>query len=99
VMPSRYENFSNAILEAVACGVPFVASDVAGNRILAKALGGFLCKDDSVYSLETSLKQIIDNSGDLHGSAFSGVEYVRRNYSWAKSAERLEQIFQSLVGC
>ena len=36
VMPSRYENYSNAALEALACGMPFLASGVGGNQSLAE---------------------------------------------------------------
>ena len=95
VMPSRYENFSNAILEALACGVPFLASDIGGNRILAKAVGGFLFQEGSVHSLTMSLQQIIENCQELKAQELFRAEYVRRNYDWAASAECLESIIRS----
>jgi glycosyltransferase involved in cell wall biosynthesis len=98
VMPSRYENFSNAILEALACGVPFLASNVGGNRILAKAVGGSLCKVNSVHSLTVSLRHIIESSQDIKSQGLFGAEYVRRKYSWAASAECLEQIIAARMG-
>jgi glycosyltransferase involved in cell wall biosynthesis len=98
VMPSRYENFSNAILEALACGVPFLASDVGGNRTLAKAVGGFLFQKESADSLAISLRQIIENPGELKGQGLLGAEYVRQRYTWAASAKCLEHILTSRLG-
>jgi glycosyltransferase involved in cell wall biosynthesis len=98
VMPSRYENFSNAILEALACGVPFLSSDVGGNRILAKAVGGFLFQENSVHSLAKSLRQIGGPSLELKAQGLFGAEYVRRKYTWAASAECLEYIIRSRLG-
>ena len=95
VMPSRYENFSNAILEALACGVPFLASDVGGNRVLAKAVGGFLFSESSVPSLAMSLHQIIENCQELRAQESLRAEHVRRNYSWTVTAECLESIIRS----
>jgi glycosyltransferase involved in cell wall biosynthesis len=98
VMPSRYENFSNAILEALACGVPFLASDVGGNRILAKAVGGFLFQENSVHSLTMSLRQISESSQEMIAQGLFGAEYVRRKYTWVASAECLEHIITSRLG-
>jgi glycosyltransferase involved in cell wall biosynthesis len=91
VMPSRYETMSNALLEAQACGVPFLASDIAGNRIIAKAGGGWLFGANCADSLGKSLR-------DIMGNRILGAEHVRRHYSWGASAERLERIFASRLG-
>jgi glycosyltransferase involved in cell wall biosynthesis len=98
VMPSRYENFSNAILEAIACGVPFLASDVGGNRTLAKAVGGYLFEKESVESLVMSLRNLMDDSSQLKGHGLSGCEQVRRQYTWEASADCLDQIIRSRLG-
>jgi glycosyltransferase involved in cell wall biosynthesis len=98
VMPSRYENFSNAIIEALACGVPFLGSDVGGNKILAKDVGGCLFDANSADSLEMSLRQINESSQDMKEQGLLGAEYVRRKYTWAATAECLEHIIRSRLG-
>jgi D-inositol-3-phosphate glycosyltransferase len=98
VMPSRYENFSNAIIEAMACGVPFLASDVGGNRMVAKTGAGWLFEPESVSSLATYLSKLLKNRSDLKARGKVGVDYVQNHHSWAATAERLEQIFASHLG-
>ena len=61
VMPSRYENYSNAVLEALACGVPFLGSDIGGNRRLVETEGGWLFAQGSVDSLAQTLCSIAEN--------------------------------------
>jgi len=93
VMPSRYENFSNAILEAMACGVSFLAADVGGNRILVKTGAGRLFETESVSSLAACLRRILTCDSELKTRGQLGFSYVQNHYSWSATAERLEQIF------
>jgi glycosyltransferase involved in cell wall biosynthesis len=98
VMPSRYENFSNAILEGLACGIPFLASDIGGNRILAETGAGWLFESESVSSLGARLRSIIGNPPEMKACGELGSCYARERYNWAASAECLERIIASRLG-
>jgi glycosyltransferase involved in cell wall biosynthesis len=97
VMPSRYENYSNAALEALACGVPFLGSDVPGNRRVAETKGGWLFVQGSVDSLVQAISSIAKNPSLAKERGALGEEQVRQKYSWETSAKRLEDILHSCL--
>jgi glycosyltransferase involved in cell wall biosynthesis len=98
IMPSRYENFSNSLLEAMACGIPFLATEVGGNRIMAETGAGWLFESGSVSALVAHLMEIAKNRCELKRRGKLGFNYVHSHHSWAAAAERLEQIFVARVG-
>ena len=98
VMPSRYENFSNSLLEAMACGVPCLASDIGGNRSLAEVGTGWLFKPESASALSACLRSRIENCSEMKIRGTHGARYIRERYSWEASAERLEGIIASRLG-
>jgi glycosyltransferase involved in cell wall biosynthesis len=95
VMPSRYENCSNAVLEALACGVPFLGSDVEGNRRLVETEGGWLFPHGSAESLAHILHSLSEDPCITRDQNVAKAERVRRCYSWEVSAKQLEDIFLS----
>jgi len=96
VMPSRYENFSNAMLEAMSCRIPFVASDIGGNRILAAANAGWLFEPGSVSSLVECIRNALADTSELKARGASACHYARKCCSWNVSAAHLEAIIASL---
>jgi len=92
VMPSRYENYSNALLEGLACGVPFVGSDVGGNRMLCETGSGWLFSAASSESLAAVLQIALAERGELARRGSNGRVHVEDRYSWVATAQRLEEI-------
>jgi glycosyltransferase involved in cell wall biosynthesis len=97
VMPSRYENYSNAVLEALSCGVPFLASNVGGNRSLVESKGGWLFSPSSADSLAESLRAIARDPSLARNHGALGREKVKQTHDWNATAMRLEAIFRSCV--
>jgi len=52
IMPSRREGLSSAILEALSCGLPIIASNVGGNKFVVKnGYNGFLYSPENYEEL------------------------------------------------
>jgi len=69
-LPSRSEGMSNALLEAMACGLPCVATDVGGNsEVIENGTNGFLVPNQDAESLASRL---ITLQRDKHLAAAMG---------------------------
>lgn len=66
LMPSGSETFGLAALEAMACGVPVVASDIGGlPELIVEGVTGFLCPLGDVDALTDRTRRILTDE-DLH---------------------------------
>lgn len=97
VMPSRYENFSIALLEGMACEIPFLGSNVGGNKMMAETGAGWLFEAQSVLSLSSCLRNLLENMPEIRARGRAGRCYVRNYHNWADSAQRLDDIISSRV--
>ena len=63
VLPSSWEGMSIALLEAIAAGLPIIATDVGGNReSLENGRAGILVPPDDVEALVSAMRAVAENT-------------------------------------
>jgi glycosyltransferase involved in cell wall biosynthesis len=64
VLPSRWEGMPNALLEAMACGLPCVATRVSGSEdVIAPGVNGLLVEPEQPEEMAQALRRIIEDAG------------------------------------
>jgi glycosyltransferase involved in cell wall biosynthesis len=98
VLPSLSEAFSNALMEAMACGCSCVASDVGGNPELVRPEEtGLLFRRGDAESLAGALGRLIGDDGLRRRLAVAGQSYIRANFSAQAAAKRMGEIYARLL--
>jgi glycosyltransferase involved in cell wall biosynthesis len=96
VLPSRHEGFGIAMLEAMASGTPFVASDIESFReILKDNENSLFFKSGDSASLSEALIRLCADS-DLRAKISQAASKTIVNFSWDKIAERYVSVYKSL---
>ncbi|WP_454796805.1 glycosyltransferase [Novosphingobium lindaniclasticum] len=94
---SHYEGFSVAILEAMAMGLPVVATDVSGNRGLVRpAQNGLLCPVDRPQALAAGIMRLMQDTS-LYRQFSAGALTTSREYTIENAASRHLELYSSLL--
>ncbi len=98
VMPSLSEGLPNIALEAMACGVPLLATHVGGlSDLIIEGKTGFHLENTSPETIARSVLRIIDDP-DLDNLAIEARKLIESQYSLEASSIRYKDVFDSLVG-
>ena len=95
VLCSRSEAFSNALLEAMACGCCVAGSRVGGiPEMIGNDERGLLFHSDNVGDLADKLTRLIRDEHLRHDFKMRAAEFARTNFSIEIAARRMADIYE-----
>ncbi|MDA2925558.1 glycosyltransferase family 4 protein, partial [Acidobacteria bacterium AH-259-L09] len=100
VLPSwdRWEGCPRVVIEAMACGVAVVGTDVEGiNETVAKDQTGLLAPQKDVASLAKAIMKLIDDPKLRTKFGENGRQRAERVFDIQKHVDKIESLYQELL--
>ena len=95
---SRSEGLSNAMLEAMACRLPCVATDVGGNpEVLKHGETGFLVPNEDHAAAASRLLQLLENPPLRRRMGQNGRDVVEEKFSAEVMIRRVASLYDSAI--
>ena len=97
LFPSRHEGMPNAVLEAMASGLPVVASRIAGNEeLVVDGKTGSLFPSEDVSSLRDVLQKLLIDSSLYQQMGFASRRRVAEYYSWQNTTRQYVNLLEQV---
>lgn len=97
-LPSLMEGMSIAGLEAMASGLPLIASDVGGTPyIVQHGITGILTKPESSWDLKKGILRLLNNRELSKEMGNCGFQIVREQFTWEIIARQVLNIYTRTV--
>ncbi|MGH9142109.1 MAG: glycosyltransferase family 4 protein [Vicinamibacterales bacterium] len=97
-LSSDFDNSPNAVLEAMACGLPVVTTDVGGVReFLVDRVGGAVVPPGDAPALADSLALYLSSPATARDAGAFNRARTQSEFSWRASAVRLLEVYEGVI--
>jgi glycosyltransferase involved in cell wall biosynthesis len=97
LFPSRHEGMPNAMLEAMASGLPVIASCIAGNEeLVLDDKTGYLVPSEDVEALQAALTKILSDPARREHMGSASRQHTEANYSWESTARQYALLLEKV---
>lgn len=98
-LASSFEGMSNSVMEAMAAGLPVIASDIPANReLVIHNETGFLCKLGDAVGYMQYLRRLIDEPGLGERLGTAGRERIRAKFSIQQMVDGYANLYREVTG-
>lgn len=98
VLPSRWEGMPNALLEAMACALPCVATRVSGSEdVVEQGLNGLLVEPEQPEQLAYALRLLIEDAHLARQLGWRGYETILRYYQLGSTVQNSLTFYRYLL--
>ena len=99
VLPSLGEGISNTLLEAMATGLPVVATHVGGNpELIEHGYNGYLVPVADSRALAEALKGLIESTEARQRMGENGLQKIRQRFDWDSTVAAYLGVYDELLG-
>ena len=96
-LASSFEGMSNSVMEAMAAGLPVIASDIPPNReLVVPNETGFLVKLGDTVGFMQFIRRLIDEPGLGERLGAAGHERIRREFSIERMIDSYASLYRQL---
>ncbi|MBU2109663.1 glycosyltransferase family 4 protein [Patescibacteria group bacterium] len=97
IRPSLSEGMGNSFIEAMAAGIPVIATSVGGiPDFLKDGETGLFCEVHNPQSISEKVKILLENQELRNKIIINAKEMAVKNYDWDLIAEKMKNIFEKL---
>jgi phenylacetate-CoA ligase len=97
-LSSDFDNSPNVVLEAMACGLPIVTTDVGGVReFVADGAGGTVVPPKDASALAAALETYLRSPDAARGAGDYNRRRATTEFSWRASAQRLLDVYVQAI--